>query len=106
VDQRRRSLDVGEKHRDEARRREDRFVSPALEVTLGLQLVGDEPDGHDLELPRGDEESLTRPVTGGFVLERDLVQAGERVADVVGIVDREPTAPAGIDVGEGAVGKP
>ncbi len=41
----------------------------------------------------------------GFVLERHLLEAGEGVADVRGIVDREPSLPLRVDVREGAVGQ-
>jgi len=51
-------------------------------------LVGDEPDRHDLELLGRVEEPLARTVAGGVVLERDLVEASERVADMAGVMDR------------------
>ena len=40
---------------------------------------------------------------GGVVLEGDLAEAGEGVADVGGVVDRQAARPLRVDVGEGAI---
>ena len=101
VEQLGRSLDVGEQHRHEARRQVHRFAAPA-ELALGLQLAGDEADGHDAEALGRLEQPGPRLLPGVFVLEHDLVETGEGVADMGGVVDRQPLAAPLIDVGEGA----
>ncbi len=100
MEQLRRTFDVGEQHRHEARRQVHRFAAPA-ELALGLQLAGDEPDGHDAEALGRLQQTRPGPLPGRFILEDDLVEAGKGVADVGGIVDRQPLAAALVDVGEG-----
>src|SRR4029453_7221339 len=82
------------------------FVVGAPVVALGLQLVGDEPDRHDLDLLGGVEEPLARTVAGGGGPESNLVEPTSGVAAMAGARDRGPPATVGVDVGEGAVGKP
>ena len=74
---------------------------PPAELTLGLQLAGDEPDGDDAETLGGLQQPGAGLLPGRFVLERHLVEAGQRIAHVGGVVDRQAAPPAGIDVGEG-----
>lgn len=54
----------------------------------------------------GPEEPLAGTFPRGVVLEVDLIEPGQGVANVRDVVDRQPAAPLGIDVGERAVGKP
>ena len=42
---------------------------------------------------------------GRVVLELDLAEAGEGVADVGGVVDRQAPPTLGVDVGEGPIGQ-
>ncbi len=63
------------------------------------------PTGHDAVLLRRGEQLLAGALAGRLVLERHLLEAGEGVADVRLVVDREPPLPLRVDVGEGAVGQ-
>ena len=78
-------------------------------ATIGgplLQLAGDEADRHDAEALGRLQQPLAGALAGGVVLEPHLPEAGQRVADVGRIVDRQAAAiPSSIDVGEGAVGQ-
>ena len=50
-------LDVGHQHGEEAGRQRGRFAGPTLpEGALGVQLAGDEPEGHDPVLLGGVEQ--------------------------------------------------
>ena len=100
VDQLRRSLDVGEQHGHEARRQVAR-LGPAAELALGLQLAGDEPDRNDAEALGRLQQTGAGLLACRLVLEHDLVEAGQGVADVGGVVDRQTPAAARVDVGEG-----
>ena len=51
---------------------------------LGLQLAGDEPNGHDLELLGGIQQPHPGALAGRLVFECDLPEADESVADVRG----------------------
>jgi hypothetical protein len=94
--QRRRALDVAEQERDPARR----------QPGLRLELRVDEADRHDA-VPLGRaQQPAARAVAGRVVLEGDLVEPGEGVADVRRVVDREAPPALRVDVREGAVGKP
>ena len=104
MQQARRSLDVGEQHRHEASRQMDRFAAPS-ELTFGLQLTGDEPDGDDAESLGRLQQPASSEVSRRLVLENDLVEAGESIADVGRVVDRQPSPPTAVDVREGAGGK-
>ena len=78
-----------------------RFAGTTLpEGALRVELAGDEPEGHDPVLLGRVEQPLPRSLTGRVVLEVDLVEPGERVADVGGVVDRKPSPTPGVDVGE------
>ena len=78
-----------------------RLAGPPLsEGALGVELAGDEPEGHDPVLLRGVEQSLPRPLPRVVVLEVDLVEPRQRVAHVGRVVDRQPASPARVDVGE------
>ena len=76
-----------------------RFAA-ATQLAFGLQLTGDEADGHDAEALGRLEQAGASLVPGLFVLEDDLVEAGEGVTDVGGVVDRQPPATMPVDVGE------
>ena len=107
MEQRSRSFDVGEQHRHETRRERNRLVRAASgELALGLELTGDETDRHDPEAFGGFEKPGAGTVPRLVVLEVHPAEAGEGVADVGGVVDRQPALPTRVDVGEGAVGKP
>ena len=90
-----RPLDVGHQQRDEPRRQ-----GGIVAAARCLQLAGDEPDRHDAEALGSLEQPLARPLAGRVVLERDLPEAGEGVADVGGVVDRQAPSAMGVDVGE------
>jgi hypothetical protein len=51
------------------------------------------------------QEPLARAVARGVVLERDAAEACEGVADVRGVVDRQPSASFAVDVGERSIGE-
>ena len=70
-----------------------------------LELPGDEADRHDAVLARSDEQLLARALARRFVLECDLVEARQRVANVRLVVDRQPPAALRVDVSEGACGQ-
>lgn len=53
----------------------------------------------------GPQESHPGAIPGAVVLEGDLVEPGQGVADVRRVVDRQATLAVGIDVGERAVRK-
>ncbi len=100
------TLDVGEQHRHEAVRELHRFSGDRLtELALGLQLTGDETDRHDPVLLGRVQQPLAGALPGALVLEPDLTEPGEGIADVGLVVDRQPPAAAGVDVGERAVRK-
>jgi len=69
----------------------------------GLQLAGDEPDGDDAVLLRGVQQPRARALPRRVVLEADLPEARERVPYVRLVMDGQPSPPARVDVGEGAV---
>ena len=94
-------LDVGHQHGEEAGRQRGRSAGTALpEGALRVELAGDEAERHDPVLLGGVEQPLARSLAGRVVLEVDLVEPGERVADVGGVVDRKPSPTPGVDVGE------
>ena len=105
LDERRRAFDVGHQHRDETGWELDPFDggARASKLALGAQLAVDEPDGNDPVLLRRVQQPLAGPLAGLLVLEVDLVEAGERVADVRLVVDREAPAAGRIDQRERAV---
>ena len=105
VEQPRRSLDIGEQQRHEAGREVLRRPL-ASELALGLQLAGDEPHGDDAVSLGRLEQPGPRLLAGRLVLEHDLAEAGQGVAHVAGIVDRQPAPAAPVDIGEGAVRQP
>jgi hypothetical protein len=72
---------------------------------LWFQLRADEADGHDPVLLSCPKEPVARPVPGAVVLERHLAEPRERIPDVRGVVDRQPTPAVRIDVGKRAVRK-
>ena len=76
-------------------------LAAAAELALGLQLAGDEPDRNDAEALGRLQQTGAGLLPGRLVLEHDLVEAGQGVADVGGVVDRQPPAAACVDVGEG-----
>ena len=63
------------------------------------------PTGTILNFLAAFEQPAARPVAGRLVLELDLAEPGERVADVSRIVDRQPAPTARIDVCERPIGK-
>ncbi len=65
-----------------------------------MQLAGDEPDGDDLAAFRGVEQPEPCTVASGLIVEGDLAEAGQRVANVRRIVDRQPSPAMRIDIGE------
>src|SRR6202022_2088981 len=71
---------------------------------LRAQLAGHEANRHDAVLLSGFQQPRPGPIACRFVLEADLVEARQRVADVGLVVDRQTPDTAGIDVGKGAVG--
>ena len=72
----------------------DRFAGERLaELTFGLQLTGDEPDRHDPVLLGGVQQPLAGALPGALVLEPDLTEASEGVADMGLVVDRQPPSP-------------
>jgi hypothetical protein len=71
----------------------------------GAQMAGDEPDGHDPEPLRRPQQADPGVVTGPVVLERHLPEAGQRVADVRRVVQREPAPTGGVDVRKRAIGQ-
>ena len=73
--------------------------------TFGLQLAGDEPDRDDLELLGRVQQPHAGPLAGRLVFEGDLAEADQRIADVGGVVDRQPSPAMRVDVGERTVGK-
>ena len=83
-----------------------RQVARAATGALVPEFCADEPDRHDAE-PLGRTE---QPETGSFprlvVLELDLPEASQGVADVARIDDREAPATLRVDVRERAVGQP
>src|SRR5262249_28884488 len=72
---------------------------------LGLQLAGDESDRHDPELLGCVEQPAARLLPFGIRLEDNLAEPGERILDCCLVVDRQPAAPARVDIREGSVGK-
>ena len=82
---------------------DDRFTRGRLPA-LGTQLTVHETKRNDPVLLGGFEQPGSRPVARRFILEADLIEACEGVADVGLIVDREAALAAGVDVGEGAIG--
>ena len=78
-----------------------RLAAPAA-LALRLELTGDEADRDDAEAFGRSEQSRAGLLARLLVLELDLVEAGEGVADVGGVVDRQAPAALGVDVGEGA----
>jgi hypothetical protein len=95
-----RSFDVGHQQRDEPPGQAGGHLSP-----LRLQLAGDEPDRHDAVLPGRVQQPLPCSLARGLVLEGDLVEPGQRVPYVGLVVDRQPPAAGGVDVGERPVGE-
>jgi hypothetical protein len=89
------AFEIGEQQRDLAARK----------LALRLQLRAEEPDGHDPVLLRGPQQPDARAIPRAVVLEGDLAEPRQRVAHVRGVVDREATCAARIDVGKGAVGE-
>jgi hypothetical protein len=100
VQQRRRALHVGEQHGDETRR-QVRRVAPPAELALRLELAGDEADRDDAEALGRPEQTRAGLLARLLVIELDLVEAGEGVADVGGVVDRQATTALRVDIGEG-----
>jgi hypothetical protein len=106
MDQGGRTFDVRHQHRHEAGRQLYRLSCPELtELTLRLQLTGDEPDRHDPVLLGRVQQSLAGALSSAFVFEHDLAETSERVPDVGLVVDRQPAPAAGVHVGERAVRK-
>ena len=88
-----RTLDVDQRERD----------LPTRQLLLRPELGAHETKGHDAELLGGPEESHPGLVTSRVVLEADAAEAGQRVAHVGLVVDRQHAVAPGVDVGEGAV---
>src|SRR5712691_2054429 len=104
----RRVLDVGEQEGHEAGWQRAHLARASLGLPTDadiLELAGDEAHRHDPVLLGGLQQPRARPISGRFVLEGSLVEARECVADVGLVVDRQPAAPARIDVCEGTVGQ-
>jgi hypothetical protein len=100
------TFDVGHQHRHEAGRELHRFSCPEFpELTLRLQLTGDEPDRHDPVLLGRAQQPLAGTLSGAIVLEVDLAETSEGVPDVGLVVNRQPSPAAGVHVGERAVRK-
>src|SRR5207247_9864872 len=72
---------------------------------LCAQLTVEESERGDPVLLRGPQQSLARALPCDVVLERDLLEACERVPHVRGVVDRQASLPARVDVGESSVRK-
>ena len=72
-------------------------------LPLDGELPADEPDGYDPVLLRRGQQSLARTLARGVILELDLIKAGEGGANVCLVVDRQPSLPLRINVGEGGV---
>src|SRR5439155_16841790 len=93
------ALDIGHQERDKSggeRRRTDT-------VFLRSQLAGEEPDGYNAVLLRGIEQPLAGTLPGRLVLEGHLAKTGERVPHVRLVVNGQPPAAVGVDVGKGAI---
>src|SRR5438552_4389868 len=71
-------------------------------VFLRSQLAGEEPDGYNAVLLRGIEQPLAGTLPGRLVLEGHLAKTGERVPHVRLVVNGQPPAAVGVDVGKGA----
>ena len=67
------------------------------------QLALHETNGDDPVPARRTQQPAPCPITGGLVLEEDLVEAGQRVSNVRLVMNREPPAATRVDVGERAV---
>src|SRR5213594_4132887 len=93
------ALDIGHQEGDKSggeRRRTDT-------VFLRSQLAGEEPDGYNAVLLRGIEQPLAGTLPGRLVLEGHLAKTGERVPHVRLVVNGQPPAAVGVDVGKGAI---
>ena len=82
---------------------DDRLTRGRLPA-LRAQLAGHEAKGHDAVLLGSFQQPRSRPLSRRFMLETDLIEAREGVADVGLVVDRQAPAAAGADVGESAIG--
>ena len=65
----------------------------------------DEPHRNDAVLLGCVQEPPASSLSGSVVLERDPVEAGERIPYMRFVIDRQPTLAVGVDVGERAVGE-
>jgi len=99
LQERGRSLDVGQQEGHQA----DRQGDPARCSRLRAELSCDEADRHDAVLLRRPQQPGARPDAGVLVLEAHLVEARQRIPDMGLVVDRQAPAAPGVDVGEGAV---
>ena len=64
------------------------MVALLTDSSLRVELADDETDGHDLELLRRVQQPHTGALASAPVLERDLIEADEGVADVRRVMDR------------------
>ena len=90
-----RVLDVGQQERHRAGG-QDALALPA-------ELAVHEADRHDPVLLGGPQQPPPGAVAGLVVLELDLAESGQGVANVRFVVDRQASPAMRIDVGEGAV---
>ena len=67
-------------------------------ASLRLQLAGDEPDGHDAVFLRRVQQALAGALPSGVVLEVDLAEPGQRIADVGLVVNGQASTAARVDV--------
>ena len=72
-------------------------------VALAAQLPGHEADGHDAVLLRRAQQTRPGSIASGIVLEDDLVEPGQGIADMGRVVDRQPPTALRIDVRKRAV---
>jgi hypothetical protein len=63
-------------------------VAATSELALRCELPCDESNRHDAEPLRGIEQTATSALAGSVVLEGYLIEPGERVPDMGGVMDR------------------
>ncbi len=80
-------------------------AAPPLAEPRRLELARDEADRHDAEPLGRLQQPLAGELPGGVVLEIDLPEPRQSVADMGGVVDRQAAPALRVDVRKGPVRK-
>ena len=105
LEQTRRSLDVGEQERHHPARPAARVPRARLRLAFLTELPVEEAERHDAVLLRGAQEAVPRAAACHVVLERDLLEARERVPHVHRVMYRKTADALRVDVRECAIRK-